>query len=93
MPGLVHEVLRQARSGKLRVETSSSEISRLRLEMRRSNQRLVLAVVGAGLVLAATVLLGLDGGSPARFAGAPALTWILGGLGAYMILAAWPGDD
>jgi ubiquinone biosynthesis protein len=68
LPGLAHEVLRQARSGKLRVEIAPTEIDKIRREMRRSNQRTVLGVV-------------------------PLLTWILGGLGAYMIIAALPWDS
>ncbi len=93
LPLLAHEVLRQARSGKLRVETGSGELSRLRGELRRANQRTVLAVIGASLVICAALLLGLETSDSERIAGAPLLTWILGGVGAYMFIAAWPGDD
>ncbi len=93
LPGIAFEVLRQARDGKLRVEMNSKEIERVRREIRRSNQRTVLAVVGAALILSAAALLGLDGYSPRIFAGAPLMTWILGGLGVYLVLAAWPSDS
>ncbi len=93
LPGIAFEVLRQARDGKLRVEMSSKEIERVRREIRRSNQRTVLAVVGAALILSAAALLGLDGYAPRIIAGAPLLTWVLGGLGVYLVLAAWPGDS
>ncbi len=93
LPSLAHEVLRQARSGKLRIETGSSEIARLRGDLRRANQRTVLAVIGAALVICAALLLGLEPADSERIAGAPLLTWILGGVGAYMFIAAWPGDD
>ncbi len=93
LPGIAFEVLRQARDGKLRVEMNSKEIERVRREIRRSNQRTVLAVVGAALILSAAALLGLDGYSPRLVAGAPLMTWILGGLGVYLVLAAWPSDS
>ncbi len=93
LPGIAFEVLRQARDGKLRVEMHSKEIERVRREIRRSNQRTVLAVVGAALILSAAALLGLDGYSPRIIAGAPLMTWILGGLGVYLVLAAWPGNE
>ena len=41
----------------------------------------------------AALLLGLQPDDAERVAGAPLLTWILGGLGAYMFIAAWPGDE
>ncbi len=92
LPGIAFEVLRQARDGKLRVEMSSKEIESVRREIRRANQRTVLVVVGAALILSATALLGLDGYSPRIIAGAPLLTWVLGALGVYLVLAALPND-
>ncbi len=92
LPGIAFEVLRQARDGKLRVEMSSKEIESVRREIRRANQRTVLVVVGAALILSATALLGLDGYSPRMIAGAPLLTWVLGALGVYLVLAALPND-
>jgi ubiquinone biosynthesis protein len=89
LPGLAFEVLRQARDGKLRVEMNARELYRIRREIRRANQRTVLAVVGAACIVGAATLLGLDGYSPRMIAGAPVLTWILGALGVYFVVAAW----
>ncbi len=93
LPGLAHEVLRQARSGKLRVEIAPAELEKIRREMRRSNQRTVLGVAGTGLVIAAVVLLAVQEGATERLSSVPLLTWLLGGLGAYMIVAALPWDS
>jgi ubiquinone biosynthesis protein len=93
LPGLAHEVLRQARSGKLRVEIAPTELEKIRREMRRSNQRTVLGVVGAGLIVSAVVLLAVQEGATAQAASVPLLTWVLGGLGAYMVIAALPWDS
>ena len=93
LPGLAHEVLRQARSGKLRVEIAPTELEKIRREMRRSNQRTVLGVVGTGLIIAAVVLLAVQEGASAQLSSVPMLTWVLGGCGAYMIIAALPWDS
>lgn len=93
LPGLAYEVLRQARSGKLRVEIAPAELDKIRREMRRSNQRTVLGVVGAGLIVAAVVLLAVQEGGAARLSSVPLLTWVLGGLGTYMVVAALPWDS
>jgi len=93
LPGLAHEVLRQARSGKLRVEIAPTELDKIRREIRRSNQRTVLGVGGTGLVIAAVVLLAAEEGGSAALGSEHLLTWILGGLGVYMILAALPWDN
>ena len=93
LPGLAHEVLRQARSGKLRVEIAPTEMDKIRREMRRSNQRTVLGVVGTGLIVAAVMLLAAEGGAGGDGATVPLMTWILGGLGAYVIIAALPWSD
>lgn len=93
LPGLAYEVLKQARDGKLRVEMNSRELYRIRREVRRANQRTVLAVIGAACIVSAATLLGLDGYSPRMIGGAPVLTWVLGILGVYFVIAAWPDAD
>ena len=85
MPSLAHEVLRKARSGDLRVIMDSEQLERLRTDVRKGNQRTVLAVVGASLVVSAVLSLGA-GGAPTT------LTWVLGVLGGYMVMVAWLGD-
>jgi len=36
------------------------------------------------------VLLGLDGYAPKMFGNAPLLSWVLGGLGAFLLMVSWP---
>ncbi len=92
LPVLAHDVLQQVREGKLKVEWTSPELKRLRYEMRNNNQRVVLAITGAALIVSAAVLLGLDGFSPIMIYGAPLGTWLLGGMGVFILMAAWPDD-
>jgi ubiquinone biosynthesis protein len=92
LPGMAHDVLQQAHDGRLKVELKSTGLDGLRREIRRANQRTVLAIVGAALVVAAATILALGGFSPTMLGRAPVATWLLGGLGAVIVLAAWPRD-
>ena len=93
LPELVHEVLRQARNGELRVEMSSPELGRLRRDARRANQRTVLAVIGSALILSSAALLATPSPPGPALWGAPLLAWLAGLPGVYMVLVAWIGDD
>ncbi len=92
LPALVHDVLQQARDGKLRVEWQSEELQKIRSEIKRANQRTFGAVVGASLIIGAAIIKGLDGNAPAMIGGAPLLTWLLGGMGIVILFLAWPDD-
>ena len=95
LPGLVYETLKLARSGEIEVRIRSEEIDQLRAEIRRANQRTVLVVIGAALLLGASVILGLGGTQLPMLWGAPIWTWVLGGAGVFLAFAAWSsgGDD
>jgi ubiquinone biosynthesis protein len=92
LPGLAYEVLRQARDGKLGSNAASSELRRLRREVRRANRRIILAIVGSACAVSAATLLGLDGFFPAMFGNAPLMSWILGVMGGCLIWAALSAD-
>ena len=105
IPGMLHDTLRQARTGKLKINWTSKELEGLRRDVRRASQRSFLAIVGGALIISAAVLLGLDGYSPLMMdrvpvfreifgplADAPLMTWILGGMGLLALLSAWPRD-
>ena len=67
-------------------------LASLRAELRRNGRRSFATGVGATLVLSAFVVAALDGRSPAMLGDAPAVSWVLGGLGALMWYIAWPRD-
>ncbi len=90
IPSLVHEVLHQARHGKLEVRSNSEELQLIRKEIRRANQRTFFAILGGSLLVSAALLLGLDGYSPRMAYGAPVLSWALGILGGFILLGNWP---
>ena len=93
LPALAYEVLDRAREGRLEVRMKSADLELIRLEIKRAGQRTVLALIGAALLISSAVIYGLDGFQPTMFAGAPLLSWMLGALGAYLIVAAWPDGD
>jgi ubiquinone biosynthesis protein len=88
LPGLAYDVLRQAEEGRLKVEWTSRELRDLHRAVRRASQRAVLAIGGAALVVAAALIYGLDGFTPAMWGQVPVATWLMGGLGALLLLFA-----
>ncbi len=92
IPLLVHEVLRKARDGNLELDSSVEELRQLRKDLKRANHRTYAAITGGSLLLGALVVSGLDGRAPAMVLNAPLVSWLIGGLGALILLAAWPSD-
>ncbi len=94
IPSLIHEVLHQARHGKLEVKGNTEELEKIRREILRANQRTFFAILGSSLIISAALLLALDGYAPARMSyGMPIETWILAILGASTLLLNWPRRD
>lgn len=81
LPNKTIDIIERLRDGKIQVELKATELEKIRTEIRRSNQRTVLATVGSAFVICAAVIFGLDGFSPAMFGGIPYLTWLFGGVG------------
>ncbi|MDE2089483.1 MAG: ubiquinone biosynthesis regulatory protein kinase UbiB [Gammaproteobacteria bacterium] len=91
LPLLLHGVAQQAQSGRLALEWRSTQLEKLRREIRNANRRSLTTILGTGLLISAALTLGLHGlGSAA----AESLSWLLGGLGALLLAAAWwRGED
>ena len=92
VPALLHKTLKQASEGKLKLEWTSKELKKLRQDMREHQQRNFAAIVGTGLILSAAIIFGLDGHAPTLVNGAPLVSWVVGALGAALLLWAWPRD-
>jgi ubiquinone biosynthesis protein len=94
VPAMLYDVLRRAEQGELKVVVSPAEWEELRSTLQRGQQRIYLAITGAALLISAAIILGLDGYTPNMFGHAPIITWLLGGAGAYLLIASWPsGQD
>ncbi len=92
IPGLMYDVLERAESGKLEVVVNNEEWRDLRRTLQRGQQRIYFAIVAAALLISAAVIHALDGYAPLMLGNAPLLTWLLGGVGVLLLVAAWPGS-
>ena len=91
MPLLLYEALKRNQFSQPPQHQAPDTFEKLRLEIRRANQRTIKVVIGSVLVICAVVLLqGIADFAPVKWANAPALTWMLGGLGAMILIFAWP---
>ncbi|MFZ7095007.1 ubiquinone biosynthesis regulatory protein kinase UbiB [Luteimonas dalianensis] len=88
MPRLVHAWLDQQVSGRHELQMRSNDMVALTAEIRALQRRAVAAIAGAGLLVAAAVLYGLDAGGP-EIAGAPVAAWAAGLCGLAALIAAW----
>ena len=92
VPSLIHEVLTQAREGRLKLQGDDKGLEKIRQEIRRSNHRTFGAIIGAALIISAALIKGLDGYAPTMVYDVPLATWGLGALGVFIWLVNWPGN-
>jgi ubiquinone biosynthesis protein len=86
LPNLAFDVLDQIKEGRIEVGTRDQALQEIKREIREVHRRLVLAVIGVGLLLAA----GLTSGSAGLQFGisAPMARWLVAGLGIGALLTA-----
>ncbi len=91
IPSLIHDVLHQAKHGKLEIKSNSEELQKIRHEIRRANHRTFFAILGSSLIISAALLLALDGYAPASIVyGMPVESWALAILGVSILISNWP---
>ena len=89
MPALLHAWLKQQVEGRHQLQMESHDLRVLSRDLHVMQKRMIAAVLGVGLLIAASVLYALEAGGP-RLAGVPASAWIAGAGGLWALLAAWP---
>ncbi|MFC1664458.1 ubiquinone biosynthesis regulatory protein kinase UbiB [Pseudomonadota bacterium] len=89
LPALLHDYLESHRRDLSAKTTQQSEDLR-EYQSKTAHRRLFISIVGSALVISASVFAALDGYSPRMIYDAPLMTWLLGGLGALLLLGAWP---
>ncbi|MGD8795275.1 MAG: ubiquinone biosynthesis regulatory protein kinase UbiB [Thiohalophilus sp.] len=90
IPNMLYDVLEKAKNGTLQIELQDKQVAQLRREIRRANRRTWGAIVGGSLLISATVLAALDGFAKPMLGNLPVYSWIMGGFGIAILLAAWP---
>jgi ubiquinone biosynthesis protein len=93
VPDRVLDLLEQSREDHAQQRSEKTTLESLRQEIRRNGIRTARTVVGASLILSAMVLLGFENITLMKFGPAPLLTWILGGLGLAIVVAALSDDE
>ena len=89
MPRLVHAWLSQQVEGRHQLGMHSAQLAELAEVVRASQRRIVAAILGVGLLVAASVLYGLEAGGP-RLWSVPAAAWVAAAGGVWAIIAARP---
>ncbi len=92
IPNLVHDVLTQAKEGRLKMQLSQPQMDEIKKEIRDNNQRLFFAIIGSSLVISASVIFALDGHFKFMIESIPLASWVLGSLGIVMLINVWPGS-
>jgi ubiquinone biosynthesis protein len=89
MPRLLYAWLQQQVEGKHELSMRSRDLAELARVARDGQKRMVSAILGTGLLVAAAVLYALEAGGPKLWA-VPVSTWVAGLGGVWALLAAWP---
>jgi ubiquinone biosynthesis protein len=89
LPGLTFEILDQVRSGRIQVVSNDPHLAEIRIEIERIHRRLVLAVIGVGLIIGAGVVNSSTVDTTRLFGPLPLSVWILGGAGVIALVAAF----
>ena len=90
LPSLLYSAMKQIQDSKHQLDRQNRELKKIRSTLKRSNRRTFSVTVAAALLVSAAIMLGLDGFGPKMIAGAPVLSWLLGGLGVALLLINWP---
>ena len=86
LPNKTIDLIERLRDGRLQLHTRSEDIDKLCREVRKANQRNILAMVGSAFIIAAAVIFGLDGYAPAMLGGVHWLTWVFGMAGIAILI-------
>ncbi len=99
IPVLLHQWLTQETERKGHQKTTGADdtggalqgLTAVRWEIRRANRRLFRAIVGSAFVISASIIyVYADPTTTSMLGNAPFLTWMLGGLGGFVLLFSWP---
>jgi ubiquinone biosynthesis protein len=89
LPNKLIDLVDRINDGKIEMENKSEEIHHLRQEMKVYNRSTVMAVVGSGFLLSASIIYALDNTTHGVFASVPIVSWLLGFSGMLLLYLSW----
>ena len=97
LPGLLHQWLTRANEADTpRSDAAADQLKKVQREIRRANHRTFRAIVGSAFILSAAIIYAYgDPTAMTMLGNAPLITWMLGGLGGFVLIFSWPSgrDD
>jgi len=92
IPGLLHAFLTEVTQAEKHAKDNSNEtLQKIRWEIRRAQRRNFRAIVGSGFIISASIIYAYaDPTSTTMLGNAPLLTWMLGGVGGFVLVFSWP---
>jgi len=88
LPNKIIDLVEHAGEGKLQIENNSKNIQELHKELKLYSRRTVMALIGSGTVLSATLIYGLHDSTKSLFVGALLTLWITGLVGCIFLTLA-----
>ena len=90
MPGLVHDYLQAQKHNDEIALIKIEELRKVQHEIRRANRRVFRAITGSAFIVSASMIYGFGGSSMTTLGNAPLLTYMLGVMGAIILIFSWP---
>jgi ubiquinone biosynthesis protein len=87
LPRKLNEALEEITAARRELAEQSKELERLRHDVRSASTRFVTGTSGAALIISGFILAPLEAGQ--LLTPMPTLSWIVGGVGALLIIVAW----
>jgi ubiquinone biosynthesis protein len=90
LPARLNQALEDMSAMRAHMGEQTRQIQRLHEEVRNRSRFGLASAIGAVCILSAFILLAGSGSVLEYFGRVPVLTWVLGGIGALLLLFAWP---
>jgi len=92
LPGLLHQWLTRANETPAQgADAAAVQLKKMQDEIRRANHRTFRAIVGSAFILSAAIIYAYaDPTAMTMLGNAPLISWMLGGLGGYVLIFSWP---
>ncbi len=92
LPALAHRLLKEQKITE-NAQQTHQDLRRLQHELSRANRRTFRAIAGSTFILGAILIFTAFSDDVMYFGPVPVAAWMLGALGALILILAWPGRE